>query len=70
VSFACGSFEANRGLQQALFDQGIYVLHANYIGAGPGGMIRLSVFADRTHEELDRVVAAVDAHAPAERRSA
>lgn len=70
VSFACGSFEANRGLQQALFDRGIYVLHSNYIGAGPGGMIRLSVFADHTPEDLDRVVAAIDAHAPAERRGA
>jgi len=70
VSFVCGSFEANRDLQQALFDQGIYVLHSNYIGAGPGGMLRLSVFADHTAEDLDRVVAAIDAHAPAERRSA
>lgn len=54
----------SRGLQRLLFDQGIYVLHSNYIGAGPGGMIRLPVFADHTPEDLDRVVAAIDAGAP------
>jgi 7-keto-8-aminopelargonate synthetase-like enzyme len=59
AAFADGDFDNMRGLQQALFDQGIYVLHSNYIAAGPGGMIRLSVFADHTDDDFTRVVEAI-----------
>jgi len=37
------------------------VLHSNYIASGPGGAIRLSVFADHSIEDLKRVVKAIQA---------
>jgi 7-keto-8-aminopelargonate synthetase-like enzyme len=61
AAFALDDFAATRGMQEALFEQGIYVLHSNYIAAGPGGMIRLSVFADHTEDDLAQVVAAIGA---------
>ena len=59
VAFSRGGFEEMRAIQQALFDDGIYVLHSNYIAAGPGGTIRFSVFRDHTREEFDRVISKV-----------
>ncbi|EED36049.1 hypothetical protein NOR51B_1997 [Luminiphilus syltensis NOR5-1B] len=59
IAFAEGDFEHMRGLQSALFDAGIYVLHSNYIAAGPGGMIRLSVFGDHTDEDFQHVCDAI-----------
>lgn len=68
VSFTVGDWAATRALQQALFDEHIYVLHSNYIAAGPGGLIRLSLFADHTEEDLARVVDAIDQAMPASGR--
>lgn len=62
AAFAIGDFAYQRGLQEALFEQGIYVLHSNYIAAGPGGMIRLSVFADHSEADIDRVCSAIGAY--------
>jgi 7-keto-8-aminopelargonate synthetase-like enzyme len=56
VAFSRGSFGEMRALQQHLFDAGIYVLHSNYIAAGPSGTIRLTVFADHSTADLDRFV--------------
>ena len=58
-SFSLGSFAANRELQEALFARGIYVLHSNYIAAGPGGCIRVTTFSDHAMEDIDRLVNAV-----------
>ncbi|MEQ9465676.1 MAG: pyridoxal phosphate-dependent aminotransferase family protein [Haliea sp.] len=55
AAFAEGDFAHMRGLQAALFAEDIYVLHSNYIAAGPGGMIRLSVFADHAEGDFERV---------------
>ncbi|MEQ9530693.1 MAG: pyridoxal phosphate-dependent aminotransferase family protein [Haliea sp.] len=60
IAFAEGDFDHMRRLQSMLFDTGIYVLHSNYIAAGPGGMIRLSVFADHTDEDFQRVCDVID----------
>ena len=59
VSFTIGDFNFMRSIQQALFDDRIYVLHSNYIAAGPGGTLRLSVFRDHTRADIDRVVARI-----------
>lgn len=56
ISFSLGSFDKNRQLQQYFFDQHIYVLHSNYIAAGPAGVIRLSIFADHQPEHLNRLL--------------
>ncbi len=55
VSFSHGNFEDMRAIQEHLFKEAIYVLHSNYIASGPGGVIRMSVLADHTIEDLNRV---------------
>jgi 7-keto-8-aminopelargonate synthetase-like enzyme len=59
AAFTAGDFATTRALQEALFEHGIYVLHSNYIAAGPGGMIRLSVFADHRDDDFNRVCEAI-----------
>ena len=59
VSFSHGTFSEMRNIQQRVFDEGMYVLHSNYIASGPGGIIRLSLFADHSIEDLDRVTKAI-----------
>jgi 7-keto-8-aminopelargonate synthetase-like enzyme len=61
VSFSHGTFSAMRNIQQRVFDEGMYVLHSNYIASGPGGIIRLSLFADHSIKDLDRVTKAIGA---------
>ncbi|MSQ97895.1 MAG: aminotransferase class I/II-fold pyridoxal phosphate-dependent enzyme [Xanthomonadales bacterium] len=56
VSFTRGSFADLRALQSKLFDAGMYVLHSNYIAAGPSGTIRMTVFADHSQEDLDLAI--------------
>lgn len=60
VAFAIGDFDRMRRIQESLFDARIHVLHSNYIAAGPAGMIRLSVFADHTIADLDRLLETLD----------
>jgi len=59
LAFSLGSFDQNRHLQKVLFENKIYVLHSNYIAAGKEGLIRLSIFADHTPEQLDRFVSII-----------
>ncbi len=61
VSFSHGNFSDMRAIQESLFNENIYVLHSNYIASGPGGAIRLSVFADHSIEDLNQVVRAIQA---------
>lgn len=61
VSFSHGGFSDMRAIQERLFDKRIYVLHSNYIASGPGGIIRLSVFADHSKTQLDWVVQEIQA---------
>jgi len=53
VSFGLGEFEDLRALQQSFFEAEMYVLHSNYIAAGPAGMIRMSIFPDHEQGQLD-----------------
>ena len=59
VSFIFGDFNQMRGLQKYLFEEEIYVLHSNYIAAGADGMIRLSVFADHSKDDLDKLISLI-----------
>jgi 7-keto-8-aminopelargonate synthetase-like enzyme len=58
-AFTFGGFEVMREIQERLFSEHIYVLHSNYIASGPGGTIRLAVYADHTLDDLDRLLAAL-----------
>jgi 8-amino-7-oxononanoate synthase len=56
AAFALGSKQSMRSLQERLLAQGIWVLHSDYIGAGPEGVIRCGIFADHTRLHLDRLL--------------
>ncbi len=60
VSFSQGSFEDMRAIQLGLCDAGIFVLHSNYIAAGPAGTIRMAVFADHSEADLDKAVERIE----------
>lgn len=59
ASFATGSNESMSNLKSRLMDEGIFVYHTTYIGAGAGGAIRCSIFADHTKEHMDLLIAAL-----------
>jgi 7-keto-8-aminopelargonate synthetase-like enzyme len=55
ATFTTGPDRSMQSIQQRLMSDGIHVLHSNYIGAGAGGVIRCGIFADHTHEHMDRL---------------
>lgn len=59
VSFRLGDRRAMQALQLRLFQQGIYIYHSTYLGAGPEGMIRCAVFRDHSKGDIDTLVVAV-----------
>lgn len=59
ASFTTGSGNSLRKLREALLEQGIFVYHSTYIGAGDGGIIRCGIFADHRREHLDALIHAL-----------
>lgn len=59
MALSIGNFAETRALQQHLFDARIYVIHSNYIAAGPGGLIRIGVSADHTTEAFNTLTNAL-----------
>jgi 7-keto-8-aminopelargonate synthetase-like enzyme len=59
ATFVRGSASEMEHLQQRLLAEGVFVLHARYIGGGADGAIRCSVFADHTNEHIDRLLIAL-----------
>lgn len=44
-------------LQAALFADGVFTYHGNYVGADRSGGLRCAVFADHNQEHLDLLIA-------------
>jgi 7-keto-8-aminopelargonate synthetase-like enzyme len=63
AAFSLPSRGAMSSLQQCLFDDGLYVLLSDYIGAGSEGVIRCGIFADHTQAHLDQLLDALRRHA-------
>jgi len=59
ISFRLGSQAEMLALQRRLFDQGIFIYHSTYIGAGTEGVIRCAVFRDHTREDIDHLTSAL-----------
>ncbi len=59
AAFSLRSHAAMSALQQRLFEQGLYVLLSDYIGAGREGVIRCGIFADHTPAHLDQLLDAL-----------
>lgn len=59
ATFTTRSGESMQTLQARLMSEGIYVLHSNYIGAAPAGVIRCGIFADHTDEHIERLIDAL-----------
>lgn len=64
VTFSLGTPAEMRRIQQALLEEGIYIMYSNYIGAPAGGVLRLSLFADHTEADIDRFLAALQRQMP------
>jgi 8-amino-7-oxononanoate synthase len=60
ATFSLGSQEAMQRLQHELMRRGVFVYHINYVGAGPGGVIRCGIFADHTQHHLDELLDALE----------
>jgi 7-keto-8-aminopelargonate synthetase-like enzyme len=63
VSFQYGDRSQMLALQRRAFEQGIYLYHSDYLGAGPEGVIRCAVFRDHTHEDIDALTSFLKAAA-------
>ncbi|BBE35298.1 8-amino-7-oxononanoate synthase [Sphingosinicella microcystinivorans] len=59
VAFAHGSADQMRAAQQALLEEGIYILYSTYVGAGPEGVLRIAAFADHKPEHFERLAQAL-----------
>lgn len=59
ATFEYGTAETMRTLQSALWEDGIFVIHSNYVGSGPNGAIRIAAFADHEKEDFDRLKASL-----------
>jgi 8-amino-7-oxononanoate synthase len=62
ATFSVGDFACMQRLQSCLLKEDIFVLHTRYVGTGPDGVIRCSIFADHTDEQIDRLVDALRRH--------
>lgn len=62
AAFAHGDAERMRAAQEAMLEDGIYVLYSNYVGAGPQGVLRIAAFADHEPEHFERLSEALERH--------
>lgn len=62
VAFAHGSAEKMRAAQQALLEDGIYIVYSTYVGASPEGVLRIAAFADHRPEHFERLASALKRH--------
>lgn len=59
VAFSHGTAAQMRAAQQALLEDGIYILYSTYVGAGPEGVLRIAAFADHEPEHFERLADAL-----------
>jgi 8-amino-7-oxononanoate synthase len=64
VTFSVGSPEEMQRIQANLLEEDIYIMYSNYIGAAEGGVLRCSLFADHTVEDIDRLISALKKNLP------
>ena len=60
VSFGFGRRADMQAMQRKLFERGFFVPISNYLGSGPEGVFRLSVFADHEEGDFDALLAAME----------
>lgn len=59
VSFKTGTQKDMLVLQNRLFEEGIFLTHSTYLGAGPEGVLRCAIYRDHSTEDIDRLVSAL-----------
>lgn len=64
VTFSIGTPDDMSRIQRALLEENIYMMYSNYIGAAAGGVLRCSLFADHTTEDVDRFLEVLKKHLP------
>lgn len=53
ATFTLGTAAEMKKVQAVLMENGICIIYSQYVGAGPEGVLRCSIFADHTKEDLD-----------------
>jgi 7-keto-8-aminopelargonate synthetase-like enzyme len=61
VAFQCGDRDSMLEIQRRAFERGIYIPYSAYIGSGPEGLIRCSVFRDHSRADIDALLDALAA---------
>ena len=61
-AFTCGSAAQMQSIQAGLYDEGIFIIYSNYVGAGPEGALRIAVYADHKPDHITRLIAALRGH--------
>lgn len=61
-AFRHGSAKDMQRAQQFLYDNQIFIIYSQYVGAGAEGALRIAVFADHTVDHIERLCVALDKH--------
>lgn len=61
AAFVHGDAAKMQAIQQALWDQDIFVIYSTYVGAGAEGALRIAAFADHEPEDFERLANALTA---------
>jgi 7-keto-8-aminopelargonate synthetase-like enzyme len=56
VSFQMGGRAEMLAIQRRAFEQGIYIYHSDYIGAGRDGVLRCALFRNHALEDIDALI--------------
>jgi len=59
AALVSGTAAEMQAVQQSLMAEGIYVIYATYVGAGPHGALRYAAFADHDPADIDRLIGAL-----------
>ena len=63
-AFSIGDAAEMQAIQAGLYEEDIFIIYSNYVGAGPDGVLRIAVFADHQPDHIDRLAGALFRHLP------
>lgn len=55
ATFEHGKAHEMKFLQQALWEEGIFIIYSTYVGSGPEGALRIAAFADHRADDFERL---------------
>ncbi|HMM32825.1 MAG TPA: pyridoxal phosphate-dependent aminotransferase family protein [Clostridia bacterium] len=64
VTFSIGTAKDMLNIQQSMFQNNIYMMYSNYVGAAAEGVLRCSLFADHTEDDIERFLDTLKRYLP------